>query len=50
MLLTSRERCRQLRPVAVLAGLNLGKFTDQLPAAAVEIGEHSLALRLEAEA
>jgi hypothetical protein len=32
LLLTGRERCRQLRPVAVLAALNLGKFTDQLPA------------------
>jgi hypothetical protein len=30
--LLGRERCRQLRPVAVLAALNLGKFTDQLPA------------------
>src|SRR5260370_40551721 len=50
MLLTGRERCRQLRPVAVLAALNLGKFTDQLPAAAVEVVHHGLALRLQAKA
>src|SRR6266404_3776624 len=50
MLLTGRERCRQLRPVAVLAALNLGKFIDQLPAAAVEVIHHGLALRLQAKA
>jgi len=28
-----RERCRQLRPVAVLAALDLGELADQLPVA-----------------
>lgn len=43
------QRGLQLRPVAQLAAFDLGVLTDQFPAAAVEIGPHSLLLRLEAE-
>jgi Coenzyme A transferase len=37
LLLTGYERSSQLRPIRMLAQFDLGEFTDQLPAAAVQI-------------
>src|SRR5262249_5058353 len=48
MLLTSRKRFSQLRPIVAPAALHFDELAQQLPAAAVEIVLHRLALSRDA--
>jgi hypothetical protein len=50
VLLAGGQRLFQLGPIVALAALDLGKFIEQRPLAAVEIVDHGLALGIEAEA
>jgi hypothetical protein len=48
LLLASRQRLLQFRPVIALAALDLGELIDKRPPAAVEVVLDGLALRAEA--